>query len=256
MTRDFGRHVYGAAAVFFGLLTLYWRHDVNPWQQFQALATTPYREPINDLVATFAIAGGIAIQRQAWARLGALLLGALYLFCALSCLPGIVQAPRVYNSWGNFFEQFSMFSGAIIVYASVAAGRLTGTIATAEIGRAFFGICVLSFTLEQAFYLHATAGLVPKWIPPGQTFWAVATTIAFGLAAIAILSGRLALLASRLLTAMLLLFGILLWLPTLFVTPPNHFDWSENAENLAIAGVAWILADHLQGARRVGVRRG
>jgi hypothetical protein len=51
-------------------------------------------------------------------------------------------------------------------------------------------------------------------------FWAIATTIAFALAAIALLSGRSALLASLLLTAMLVGFGLL-------------------------AGTAWIVVDFL-----------
>lgn len=98
--------------------------------------------------------------------------------------------------------------------------------------------------LEQVFYLRATADYVPKWIP-GQMFWAITTTVAFGLAAIAILWGRQALLAARLLTAMILLFGLLIWLPALFADPHSHFNWAGNAQNLAIGGSAWILADYL-----------
>ncbi|MGB6624884.1 MAG: hypothetical protein WBE43_08875, partial [Candidatus Acidiferrales bacterium] len=94
-----------------------------------------------------------------------------------------------------------------------------------------------------------TAELVPKWIPLGQNFWAVATTIAFFLAAIALLSGRLALLASRLTSAMLIGFGALIWLPVCFGNVHNIFNWSENLENLAIAGAAWIVADYLSQKR-------
>jgi hypothetical protein len=49
--------------------------------------------------------------------------------------------------------------------------------------------------------------MVPKWIPPGQHFWAVATGVAFLLASAAILSGVLAVLAARLLTVMQLKLG-------------------------------------------------
>src|SRR5208283_1370614 len=85
-----------------------------------------------------------------------------------------------------------------------------------EPGAFFSEICVVSFTLEQFFYLSGTAAFVPKWIPPGQMFWAITTTIALALAAIALLSGRSALLASRLLTVMLVGFGLLVWLPAPF----------------------------------------
>ena len=52
-------------------------------------------------------------------------------------------------------------------------------------------------------YRHDTAALVPKWIPPNQMFWTILTTIAFALAAIAILINRQARLATRLMTLML-----------------------------------------------------
>jgi hypothetical protein len=89
----------------------------------------------------------------------------------------------------------------------------------ARIGYVFFGVCVISFTTAQVVYFSITKNLVPKWIPPGQSFWAIATTIAFGLAALALLSGRSALLASRLLTIMLVGFGLLVWLPIIVSDP-------------------------------------
>src|SRR5713101_4990258 len=113
-----------------------------------------------------------------------------------------------------------------------------------------FGICAASFTLEQAFYLGPTASLVPKWIPPSQMFWAVTTTVLFALAAVALLANRMALLATRPLTMMLVIFGLLVWVPLLLSAPHNHTNWSETAETFAIAGAAWILAD-LRGEYRL-----
>jgi hypothetical protein len=107
------------------------------------------------------------------------------------------------------------------------------------------GICTASFTLEQAFYLDATAKLVPKWLPPSQMFWAVATTVLFALAAVALLTNRMALLAARLLTMMLVIFGLVVWVPLLLSDPHNHTNWDETAETFAIAGALWILADLL-----------
>jgi hypothetical protein len=114
-----------------------------------------------------------------------------------------------------------------------------------RIGRILLGICADSFALEQAVYLDATAKLVPKWIPPSQMFWAVATTILFALAAVALVTNRMALLASRLLTMMIVSFGLLVWVPLVLSDPHNHTNWSEIAETFEIAGVAWILADLL-----------
>ena len=249
MIRDFGRRLYGTIAVVYGALTLYW-HDAHTWPPLAALANAPYRDAVTYLVAAAAIGGGLAILWRPTARAGAMVLGALFLGFSVFYLPGIVRAPLVYDSWGNFFEQFSIFSGALIAYASVAAGSVPWRARVGAIGRACFGVSVLSFALEQAFYLHATATLVPKWMPPDQTFWAIATTIAFVLAALAILSGLWALEASRLLTAMLVLFGVLVWFPALAANPGSHFIGSETAETFAIAAAAWILADYLLATAR------
>jgi hypothetical protein len=74
-------------------------------------------------------------------------------------------------------------------------------------------------------------------------FWAVLTTIAFALAAIAILINRQARLAIRLMTLMLALFGALVWVPLVIAHPEAHFNWSECALTFLITGAAWTVAD-------------
>jgi membrane protease YdiL (CAAX protease family) len=56
-------------------------------------------------------------------------------------------------------------------------------------------------------------------------------------------------LASRLTTAMIVGFGLLVWLPALFAHPHSFLNWAEGSETLAIAASAWIVADFL-GHRR------
>jgi len=228
-----GRHVFGVAALAFGLITLAW-HDYNGWHQPRYLVHA---------AAAAVIFGGAAIQFRRSAKAGAAVLGVVYLVFALQCVPGIVATPRIYNSWGNFFEQFSLVAGAAIVYARWSSAWSGETLN--RIGRILLGICAVSFTLEQAFYLRATASLVPKWIPPTQMFWAVTTTVLFALAAVALLANRMTLLATRLLTMMLALFGLFVWVPLLLSDPRSHTNWSETVETFAIAGTAWILADLL-----------
>jgi len=217
----------------FGFITLAW-HDSTDWQ--------PLRYTVYGAAAAL-IFGGAAIQFRGTAKTGAAVLAVAYLVFALMCLPGIVAKPQIYNSWGNFFEQFSLVTGAAIAYARLSSVWSPETVR--RFGRVLFGICTASFTLEQAFYLGATAHLVPKWIPPSQMFWAVTTTVLFALAALALLANRMALLAARLLTAMVVSFGLLVWVPLVISDPHNHTNWSEIAETFAIAGAAWILADLL-----------
>ncbi len=230
---NLGRHVFGVAALAFGLITLAW-HDYNGWHQPRYLIYA---------AAAAQIFGGAAIQFRQTAKTGAAVLGAVYLVFALLCVPGIVAAPLIYNSWGNFFEQFSLLTGAAIIYARWSSAWSRETLN--RIGRILLGVCTASFTLEQAIYLHATAHLVPKWLPPSQMFWAVTTTVLFALAAVALLTNRMALLATRLLTMMLVSFGLLVWVPLVLSDLHSHTNWSENAETFAIAGATWILADLL-----------
>jgi hypothetical protein len=79
----------------------------------------------------------------------------------------MVAEPRVYDRWGNFFEQFSLVSGALLVYGAFSGDDSAPAAKVARIGYICLGICVVSFTLEQLFYLSGTASFVPKWIPPG-----------------------------------------------------------------------------------------
>jgi hypothetical protein len=228
-----GRHVFGVAALAFGVITLAW-HDYNDPHLLRYIVYS---------ASAALIFGGAAIQFRRTAKTGAAVLGAAYLVFALLCVPGIVAAPQIYNSWGNLIEQFSLLTGAAIVYARLSSAWSRETLN--RIGCVLLGICAASFTLEQAIYLNATAHLVPKWVPPSQMFWAVATTVAFALAAAALLTNRMALLASRLLTMMIVSFGLLVWVPLVLSDPHSHTNWSENAETFAIAGATWILADLL-----------
>ena len=245
MKHALGRHVYGIAAIAFGVCAISF-HDINTLHQLKALAGAP-REALTYVVAAIEILAGAALQWRRTARGGAAALGMTYLFFALLGLPYLVLHPLVYNGYGNFFEQFSLFSAAALLYAAPDEA----TARPSRLARAAyysFGVCVLSFALEQLFYLAATASLVPKWIPFGQTFWAIATTVAFVLAAIALLSRTQARLAAVSATAMLFGFLLLVWVPALVAAPHSFENWSEAIETLAIAASMWIVAAFL--ARR------
>jgi hypothetical protein len=246
-----GRHVFGVAVLAFGIIALIWP-DIYDWLQPRYLWNAEVGRVFVYAAAAAQIFGGAAIQFRRTSKAGALVVGVVYLVFALLCVPRIVAAPRTYDRWGNFFEQFSFVTGAVIVYARLSSAWAPETVN--RVGRILFGACVASFTLEQAFYLAATASLVPKWLPPSQMFWAVTTTVAFALAAVALVTNRMALLATRLLTMMLLIFGLVVWVPLLLSDPHSHTNWSETAETFAIAGAAWILADLLGGYRLDGHR--
>jgi hypothetical protein len=242
---NLGRHVFGVASVAAGVFTLAWHDYTFPLLDMWNARGGPV---VVYAAATAQVIGGAAIQFRRTAKAGAAVLGAVYLLFALVCVPPIVAAPKIYNNWGNFFEQFSLVSGATIAYARLSSAWPSENIDRAA--RLLLGTCVAFFALEQAFYLDNTVALVPKWLPPNQMVWAVTTTVLFGLAAVALLTNHMALLATRLLTMMLLIFGLVVWIPLLLSDPHNHPNWSEAVETFAIAGAAWILADLLGEYRR------
>ena len=237
----YGRIVFGASAVLFGVVALMW-HDADTWQTLHKILTLPFGRAIGDALMVAQIAGGVGIVYPRTTRSASVVLVVVYVLFSLTCIPGIVTAPTVYAQYGSFFEQFCLLCGAIAVYAATEPTQ-TRAFALGRGARFGLGLCAVSFTLAQIIYLRVTADLVPAWIPPNQVFWAILTTIAFGFAAIAILINRQARLAMRLMTLMLALFGILVWAPLLVAHPEAHFNWSEFALNFLITGATWIVGD-------------
>lgn len=245
-----GFRVFGIAALAFGFITL---ALPDYYDQFQPPLTATDGRIFGYVACAAQIFGGAAIQFRRTEKLGAIVLGAVYLAISLLSVPPIVATPRVFAPWGDFFEQFALLTGAALAYARMRPDWAPKTLE--RIGRILWGTCTISFMLFQALYPEPTAVLVPKWLPPSQMFWAIATTVFFGLAAVAFLINRFALLAARLLTLMVVLFGIIVWLPLLIADPRNHTNWTETVLNFAIAGAGWIVAD-LLGERGPAVRSG
>jgi hypothetical protein len=238
----YGRIVFGASAVLFGVIALMW-HDSDTWQTLRHIWSLPFGAIVGGCVMTALIAGGIGMQYPRTARLAAVVLGVVYLLFSLACIPDIIAATSTYERYGgSFFQQFSLLCGATALYAGTEASAARALV-FGRLARLGLGVCAISFTLGQIFYLRATAHLVPKWIPPNQMFWAILTTVAFALAAIAILTNRQARLAIRLMTLMLALFALVVWIPRLIARPDAHFNWSEFGLTFLITGAAWIVAD-------------
>jgi hypothetical protein len=240
-TASFGRMVFGASAVLFGVIALMW-HDSDTWQTLSRIWSLPFGTIIGACLMIVQIAGGFGMQYPRTARFASIVLGIVYLLFSLACVPGIIAAPAVYVHYGSFFEQFSLLCGAIALY-SASEANAARAVPFGRGARLGLGACAISFTLSQIFYLPVTADLVPKWIPPNQTFWAILTTIAFALAAISILINRQARLAIRLMTLMLALFGVLVWVPRLIAHPEAHLNWSEFGLTFLITGAVWMVAD-------------
>ena len=244
--------MFGAATVAFGLVTLTW-HEYDGLRLPRDVWNVPGGLLFAYAAAATQMTGGAAMLVRRFARIGAAAAGAAYLFFAMLRVSKIVAEPRVYDTWGNFFEQFSLVLGAAFVYATVA--RLGKPANAIRLGAMLFGACAMSFAAEQALHPNATAALVPAWLPPSRMFWTNATTAAFVLAALALVAHRAALLAARLMSGMLALFGIVVWLPVLTANVHDPGDWGETVETFAIAGASWLLAELLAASPRSAKRQ-
>jgi uncharacterized membrane protein YphA (DoxX/SURF4 family) len=243
--------VYGLGAIALGIIGLAWGDFATVWQPVQALPfAVPHRTALAYVAAAGLLSAGLAIQWRRSAEVGLLVLTILYLIFALLWLPRVIGFPQLFGTWGGFLEEMSLVSAAVIAYASLQPHDSVWATRTVQSGRLFFGLCVLSFGLGHFFALPQTASMVPPWIPPGQQFWAVVTGVAHLLAGVAILSGVLDVLGSRLLTVMLAIFSALVWAPSLFAQPQEHMVWAGNAINLALVGTAWVVADSIAMQRR------
>lgn len=243
MKMGYGRIAFGVAAVLFGVITLMW-HDADTWQTLTQIWKLPVGTIIGGCLMAAQIAGGVGLQFPRTVHLGSVVLGVVYVLFSLACIPGVIAGASLYERYGgNFFQMFSMLCGALALYAATEASA-SRALLFGRLPRLGLGVCAISFALGQVLYLRPTAGLVPKWIPPNQMFWAILTTVAFALAAIALLINRYARLATYLMTLMLALFGILVWIPRLIARPNGHFTWSEFALTFLITGAAWAVADH------------
>jgi uncharacterized membrane protein YphA (DoxX/SURF4 family) len=233
--------IYGLAAVALGLVGLVWGDYAVVWQPVPD--GVPGQTTLGYAVAVPFLLAGLAMHWQRVAYLGALVLTVLYgLGATFLDIPRVIAHPSVFVGWEGAAELMALVAGGLVAYAHCAQLEPATAERLSKIGRFIFAACLIVFGLAHFFYLAYTAKLVPAWLPPTQTFWVYATAVGFFAAATALLSGIAARLAAMLLTAMFVVFGLLVHAPPIFFHPHIHFNWAENAINFALIGSAWVIA--------------
>jgi uncharacterized membrane protein YphA (DoxX/SURF4 family) len=242
MKRAYGRYVFGLGVLALAVLAFV-LGDFIPGQPVPK--AFPERTVLAYAAAGFMLAAGAGLQWRRTAAWAAAALGAYYGLLVVLLMDGrmIARNAATFLAYTNTAEQVAVFSGALIVFASLAriepvlARRLT------KAGQVAFGICAVLFGAAHFAYMEMTAPLVPKWLPPGQEFWGYATGVAHIAAGLAIVSGVRARLAAILLTVMYASFTPLVHVPLFLANPHNPGNWAENATNIVLTGVAWVVAD-------------
>jgi uncharacterized membrane protein YphA (DoxX/SURF4 family) len=212
----------------------------------------PARTVLACAAAVFMFVAGAAIEWRRTAAWGAAALTGYYVLIVVILMNGRVVLAHYaeFGTYSGIAEQLAIAAGGLIVYGASARIDPALAVRLTRLGQVAFGVCALLFGGAHFFYMKLTAPLVPKWLPPAPEFWAYATGVAFIAAGVAILTGVKARLAAILLTAMLVSFTVLVHVPMLLADPSSHWIWAENALNLAVIGVAWVVADSLERLRR------
>jgi uncharacterized membrane protein YphA (DoxX/SURF4 family) len=248
-TMAIGWRVYGLGVMALGMVCLAWG-DFDPGQPVPK--GFPDRTALAYAAAAFMVVAGAAVEWRRIAAWGAAALTAYYALIVVILMNGRVVLAHYaeYGTYEGVAEQLAITAGGLIVYAANAkidaalAARLT------HLGQLAFGACALIFGGAHFVYMNLTAPMVPKWLPPTPEFWAYATGAGHIAAGIAILTGVQARLGAILLTAMYASFTPLVHVPMLLADSSSHWNWSENAVNLALTGAAWVVADSLARPRR------
>jgi uncharacterized membrane protein len=240
-----GYRLYGLSIIAVALVALAYA-DFDPGhpvpKTFPARTTLAYAE------AVFLLITGVAILHRRTTALAGEVLAAYYALIVVILMNGriILRNLDVYGAYSGSAEQLAIGAGGLIIYATHAridpalAARIT------RVGQIAFGVCALLFGGAHFVYMNLTAPLVPHFLPFGQVFWGHATGAAHIAGGLAILARVRARLAALLLTVMYASFTPFVHIPLLLADPASHGEWSENALNLALTAVAWVVWDSLK----------
>jgi len=250
---------YGLGTALTGILDIAWGDFDASHQPIQALGKDlPGQHLLAYVAGVWLIAAGLAILWRRSARVGAAASAIAYLVFMALWLTRYSAGIHAYGwriavllgiSFG-LAQQLMLVAPAAIVYASAASPDSLLEKRAAIAARWMLGLPPIIFGSFHLAAIHVFASIVPQWMRFGS-FWAVLTGIAFILAGVAICSGKMGVLAARLLALMLLLFEGLVEIPPIFVRLHDQRTWGAAVYNLAAIGACWMFAEFLlSGAER------
>ena len=238
----FGPRLWGIGVFGIGVLSLT-SGTFNPAQPVPD--DLPARTVLAYGAAVLMAFAGAAVEWRRTMAWGSAALTAYFAFVVVVMMYGHVLLDHYaeFSTYEGLAVQLAIALGGLIVF--VESANLDAALATRlkKLARLTFGVCLLVFGAAHFEYLNPTAALVPKWILPSQQFWAAATGLFHIAAGLALLTGVQARHAAISLTIMFALFTPLVHAPMLLADPSSYWIWSENATNIALTGVAWIVAD-------------
>ena len=186
---------------------------------------------------------------------------------AIASMPHNIPAALSVGSWYGVSEAVSTLVGVGALYSlrrradsGPARAALAGGPAL-RVGRGLFGAACLVYGFAHFAYAAYSLPFVPAWLPARLPllYLTGACHIAAG---VGLTLGLLPWLAAALEAIMIMLFGLLVWLPSFFAHPTPKWagstqnQLSETFLNFVLAAVAWMIADSLRGRPRTNKSKG
>lgn len=224
-----GRWLFAIAVVGFGIQNLYYTGFLN------GLELTPEWAPAHAFWAyldgALLVLGGLSIAVQFKARLGAILIAAVYLSSVV-----FLRLPRIGLTVHDISERTVLFEPM-----AIGCGALFLAGIFRPFARILFGITMIVFGIDHLLIPRFIATLIPAWIP-APYFLAWFTGFAFIAAGLCIIVRWRSRLASTLLGLMFFSWVVVVHSPRVAASPHNQNEWNSLLVALAICGSSWILA--------------
>jgi uncharacterized membrane protein len=233
-----GRLLSGIGMIGVGGLALAYSDFVMEWTNVPD--HLPARAAFAYVHGAILLLAGMGLLFDRTVRVSALILELVWLVWTL------LRVPITIANWrtlGGLAEVFAITSGFLLL-AGLSGPRTETKRREALAARYCFALCMPAFGVVHFLYPAAVASWVPGWLP-GHMFWAYFTGVAHCAAGLAILTGVLASLASRLFAIMLSSWVLIVHIPRVMATPRDRHEWTTFFVALLLTGLAWILAQYV-----------
>ena len=242
---------YGVGTVLTGILNIAWGEFDGSHQPIQALGKNlPGQHLLAYVAGVWLVAAGLTILWRRGTKMGAAASAIAYLIFAALWLAryyaGIhALGWRIDVLLGVSFglaQQLMLVAPAAILYVSITSPDSLSQKRVTIAARWMLGLPPILFGIFHLIGIRIFATIVPHWMSFGY-FWAGLTGIAFILAGVAICSGKMDVLAARLLALMLLLFEGLVEAPPILIRLHDQATWGAAVYNITAIGACWIFAE-------------
>ena len=241
--------LFAIATAGLAVLGLYFHGFAPVWRPLPAWV--PWHDIWVNACDLLLLAASVSLCFKRTASSSVMVIAAYITAWAVTRTIPVALNPLSFGAWYGVCEALAPLVAALILGALVRSRALRAA-------QCLFGISCVVFGLAHFVYADFTASMVPGWLP-GHLGFAYLTGLGHIAAGLGLAAGIFPRLAATLEAIMMSLFGLLVWVPTLFARPPPQWatppqnQWSELALTLLLAASAWIVATSIRSQDRGGI---